>query len=965
MMNLRFLSLFIMLPLIGQSQLKINELMTNNVSYLMDDAYNFSMWVELYNSSATQTINLSDYYFTDERSDPTKWQPASGTVSPQGFEILYFERDERAGHASFKIDPEGGELFIYSAQELVDQVEYPEQFRNISFGRKTDGGEEWVFFEEPSPASSNTNKLFAALRCSNPVFSLKGGFYSGSQSLTFLDIPAGTAIYYTTDNTEPNKSATLLQAGETITMSSTKVVRAKAYQEGQLSSDVISATFFINERKPDLRVVSISTDQRFLTNDTIGIYCDGTNGIIGNLQKTPKNFNQDWDRPVNFEFFDEEGIPQLNQELDIRIVGGGSRESALKSISISPKRKFYENQLKYDFFKSTKPGHKYKDIMMRNSGNDFKRTMMKDAFIQSLIVNRMEVDYQAYEPAVIYINGEYFGIENMRERANKDFAYSNFGYDKDEVKLIEATYKGVDSHNDIPTDATFNELSSFLKRNPMSDPANYAQAKEMIDVEELVNYLILETFTANVDWPYNNVKMWKPIENGKWRWILMDVEYSYSMGRVDHNTVTFALGENTKSMIGGYSSAPEWSVVVFAELIKNAEFRDMFIDRYAIHLSTTFKPERTIHFVDSMSARISNEIPYHLARFNIADNFEKDLKIFRDFSTQRPANVLKHLSERFLNNASTATIHLSADINGASYTLNGQMINDTEAEISYFKGRDLAMAANPIMGYQFKHWLVDNQVVEQAVYSGVMDADLELKAIYEIDANQVKIPVFINEVVSSNQIITDEYDETDDYIELYNDGSEAIDIAGWFVTDDITYKRKAQIPEGNGVKTTIPSKGTLVLWADGTPEQGPLHLDFKLSKAGESIGLYRPFSAIEVQTVDEVTVPILDSNMSYARVPDGSSTWAIQQPTFNKSNLSLDPLAFEAENIFHIQPTLVNDAFHIHNALAKEVKVIGLNGQVYFSSKCKSADELIDISHLPKGLYIVAIGQFATRIVKE
>ncbi|MEO9476555.1 MAG: CotH kinase family protein [Cyclobacteriaceae bacterium] len=963
----RILLIYILfLPLFGNSQLVINELMSNNVSFVMDDAYNFSMWVEVYNTAESGSLDLSDYYFTDDKVEPNKWRPKAQSISAQGFSILYFERDEREGHASFKLDPEGGELYLYSqSAELVDEVLYPAQFRNISYGRLSDGGYEWVFFEEPSASETNAGQLSAEERCADPEFSLKGGFYSGSQSLTFQNIPGGEVIYYTIDNSEPTKTSQVYQSGSSISIDATVVVRAKAYGDSKLSSNVISTTYFIDERKSDLRVVSISTDQRFLTDDIIGIYCDGTNGITGNLQKTPKNFNQDWDRPTNFEFFDEHGEPQLNQELDIRIVGGGSRESALKSISISPKKKFGENRLRYDFFAATKPEHKYKDIMMRNSGNDFKRTMMKDAFIQSLIVERMEVDYQAYEPAVIYINGVYCGIENIRERANKDFAYSNFGYDKDEVHLIEATYKGVDSYNDMPTDPDFIELSNFLKQNTMADESNYEQAKEMIDVEEFVNYLILEIFTANVDWPYNNVKMWKPTVNGKWRWILMDVEYSFSMGRVDHNTVTFALGENTKSMIGGYSSAPEWSVVVFSELIKNEDFKNMFIDRFAIHLSTTFEPERIIHFVDSMSARIRDEIPYHLARYNIADNFDNDLQVLRNFSKERPANVFRHISERFLNGATSKTISLSSDTPGATYQLNGQPVIDTEASISYFRERDVEIKANDIAGYKFKHWLVSGEVYSEAVYAGVLTDNIELTAVYEPGADpKADVLVFINEVVSSNQEILDEFGETDDYIELYNAGTEDIDIAGWYVTDNLSNQTKHQISSNGTSETVIPAGEWLVLWADDDDEQGVLHLNFKLSKEGEPVGIYR-MNGAELETIDEVEVPELSANMSYSRASDGGSEWKVQRPTWNKSNLDTSPLSVADMRQVEIWPTLVDDSFEVVNAAGAQVSILDMKGKTHRSLSSQTDNESIEISDLPQGLYLVLIDQQVFKVIKR
>ncbi|MEQ8469857.1 MAG: CotH kinase family protein [Marinoscillum sp.] len=940
----------------------INELMPKNVSFIMDDAYNFSMWVEVHNPGATE-IDMADYSFSDKLEEPEKWRPESTLISAGGFAVFYFERDERTGHASFKLDPEGGKLYLFDKNgELVDEVEYPEQYRNVSYGRKGDTGSEWVFYDEPSPGASNTGSKSASDRCSSPVFSMQSGFYQGSQGLTFTSPPSGEKVYYTLDNSEPSVNSSEYK-GTVIPLDQTLVVRAVSIAEDKLRSDVVSSTFFINERKPEnLRVVSISTDQRYLTNDTIGIYCDGTNGITGNLQKTPKNFNQDWDRPTNFEFFDESGTLQLNQELDIRIVGGGSRESDLKSIAISPKKKFGENRLEYDFFPSTKPGRKYKDIMMRNSGNDFKRTMMKDAFLQSMIVGRMDVDYQAYEPAVIFINGEYFGIENMRERSNRDFVFSNFGLDSEDVYLIESTYKGVDSHNDIPTDPEFIELSKWLKDHPLSNEENYQEAQQMIDVDEFINYLILQLYVANVDWPYNNMKMWKLKEDGRWRWILMDVEYSYSMGRVDHNTITFALGENSKSVIGGYDYAPEWSTIVFESFIDNDQFLQKFIDRFAIHLSTTFQPDRLIHMMDSMASRIEKEIPYHQARFGIVDNFQNDIQVWKNFASARVPNVLKHISQRFLQNASVQKIQLSSVIPGVTYQFNQEVIKDTRATISYFQGLEVSITANPVNGYKFSHWIVDGEVYDKQTYSTILTSEVNLEAVFEQSTTQ-EYAVVINEVMSSNQTIADEFGGTDDYIELYNTGTASVDIGGWYFSDKPEELTKSQIPKNQPELTVIGPGERLILWADEEPEQGALHLDFKLSSDGESLLMHRE-EASSLVLVDQVTIPALGANTVFARKSDGSPEWAITTSSWNAPN-SYEILFSDPVSVIKIFPTIPNDQLTVLNGAGMTVKVMDMNGKCYLQKIVYQDEDQVNVAHLSQGIFLVQVGDDFFRIIKR
>lgn len=956
--------LAILSPQLGMGQLQINELMPKNVSYIMDDDYNFSMWVEFHNYSESP-VNLSDFGLSNSENG-TIWHPVSTNIPAKGYHLIYCERDDRKGHAPFKLDPEGGTLFLYNkSNEIIDALEYPATFRNASFGRESDLSENWTHFTKPSPLAPNNSAEATDLICKKPQFSLNPGFYTGAQSLTFT-ANEGENIYYTVDNSEPTEESNLYDENLPIELKQTVVIRAKAFAPDRMPSELASSTYFINERKPEnLRVVSISTDQRFLTNDTIGIYCDGTNGIAGNLQKTPKNFNQDWDRPTNFEFFDEQGEPQLNQELDIRIVGGGSRESALKSISLSPKKKFGNNRLNYDFFPTHKPRHEYKEIMMRNSGNDFKRTMMKDAFLQSMIIGRMEVDYQAYEPAVIFINGQYCGIENMRERSNKDFVFSNHGLEDDEVYLIEATYKGVDSHNDIPTDPVFLQFSNWLKTHPLSDSTNYAQAKELIDIDEFINYLILQIYVSNVDWPYNNVKMWKSLPDGKWRWILMDVEYSYSSGRIDHNSLTFALGENSKSVIGGYSIAPEWSTIVFKSLIASTEFRNKFIDRFAIHLSTTFEADRLSHLMDSMANRIRKEMPYHQARYGIVDNFQNDIETWRTFASQRVPKVLNHISGRFLNNATTHKIHLSSDISGVTYLLNEAQIPDTKATIQYFHNRKLNIQPRPIKGYTFKHWMVNGEVFSDIIYSTTLTSDLTLEAVFEPSESTTVLPkIYINEVMTSNSKITDENGETDDYIELYNAGSEDVNIGGWYISDKVVNPTKFEFATEIPEKTTIPAGGRIILWADENGSQGPLHLNFKLDKEGETVTLYRKDEIDELEIIDQVNIPALPQDLTWSRISDGSDQWIITEPTWNATNQFELVISSTDRNNLRIYPTLAYDRITIENAQNNELVIYDLQGKIQLRQVCLSTSETIDVAPLLEGIYLIRIGTETFKMVK-
>jgi hypothetical protein len=1126
-----FLLLFILiLPFIAHSQLVINELMTNNVSAVMDDAYNYSMWVEIYNKSTTTSYNLSAYFFSDNLAEPKKWAPLSTTITAGGYVLLYFERSDIAGHANFKLNPEGGVLYLLNnSAQVIDSVRYPAQFRNISYGRKTDSENLWVFFETYSPKASNNNKFWSAKRCGNPVFTPTGGFYSSTINVKFENPAQGDTIYYTRNGAEPTRTnSTRYTPGNSISVTSTTVLRAKCFSAGKLSGDIITASYFINERNFKLPVVSIVTEQKNLTDNTIGIYVQGTNGITGNGMSTPANWNQDWDRPANFELFDSTRTPRLNQELDIKIAGGWTRMNGQKSLKINSRKKYYENKLNYDFFKATKPNMKYRSILLRNSGNDFDHSMLRDGFMQSLVMKRMNLDYIAYEPAVCFMNGVYYGIQNLRERTDEDFVYSNYGYDQEDIFIVEAM--------DMATDPEYLKLTNFISTNDITQSDVYNQVCEMMDMDNFMDYFLSEIYLRNTDWPHNNIKAWKKKDRGKWRWILYDTDFGYNLWNNDytHNTLTWALGEQS----GTNPANNPWSTIMFKRLVLNETFRKRFIDKFAIQISCTFQVNRANAILDSLAAKIATEIVYHKAKWGSARAFATDINTMKSFSANRPERMLQYISSRFLGGVERNTIDINSNISNATYNFNQEKIIDSSIKLRYFRNQTIQLTANEVPAYKFKHWelnaattqktlvpmgdswkyfdgsaipatnwfaseysdvtwktgnaqlgyggkgevttigygtnasnkyitayfrktlnisdiniksnfvittfiddgavvyvngkelgrfnmpqgeitfntvavtynngetatfnvpadmLVEgantiavevhqnaanssdlifnlsmtctetavNQKITSPVYSTVLTSDFNIKAIYEqVTFSEPDYNVVFNEIVSSNNVIKDEYGDKDDYIELFNNSDQDVNIAGWYVSDKPDNPTFYQIPTTDTAATLIPTKGRIVLWADEQPTQGVLHVGFKLSKDGESLMLSRTNYLGAIVPVDSLTFPNMEQNLSYSRVPDGTGPWVIKPTTYNMPN-SDNTQFVTPEFGISIYPTLAKEYIRVINASGLVIKITDFTGKIMICHLCMSNTETIILSNLPRGIYIAIAGEQAFKIIKQ
>ena len=1096
----------------------------------MDDSYNYSMWVEIYNSSAAP-YNQASFYLSDSKTQPNKWRPTSKTIEAGKYSILWFERDDQIGHANFKLDPEGGKLYLFDISlQLVDSVAYPAQKRNVSYGRITDGATDWVFFEQFSPAFSNNGKKWAFQQCESPVFNTPGGFYASSINIGFNDVQSGDTIYYSINGDEPTRqNSTPYVSGSSINLKSTSILRAKTFSNSRLSSKVVTSTYFIAERKFTLPVVSIVTNQANLSDNTIGIYVVGTNGITGKGSDTPVNWNQDWDRPVNFELYDTTNICRLNQELDISISGGWSRLNSQKSLKISPRNKFGENKLPYDIFAATKPNRKYKDIQLRNSGNDFGYSMMRDAFMQSLIINRMDLDYLAYEPAICFMNGVYYGIQNLRERSSKDYLYSNYGYEEEEIQLLES--------GEIPYEASYKVLSTYIQNNDPSKSEVYNRVCEMMDVDNYINYMISQIYYGNTDWPANNVKIWKKKSGGKWRWILYDTDFGYNMfnnNQYNHNTLLFALGEILPLT---YANV-EWSTLLLRRLLLNKSFKNKFIDRFSVQLSSTFETKRVNHIMDSLAVKIQNEIVFHKAKWGSSRSLSADIVNMKNFSTNRPTSMLNFISARFFNSAIIQTIKLSSNISNAALKFNNEKLIESDVLLKYFNNNPIALEALPVKGYKFKNWelnfqpiastlismgsswkyfdgnaipssnwfastyndmewksgnaqlgyggkgettvigfggvttnkyptayfrktvsitnlenknnfsiniLVDDgaavyvngkevgrynlpvgtlsfntfasssnngnratftvaknlllegdnviavevhqnavtssdlmfnlemncetssvpATITQPIYNTTLTKDITIKAIYETSEVETdeKPTVVINEILPSNWLIADEHGNMDDYIEIYNYGNEDVNIAGWYLTDTPFNRMLAQIPTSDSTKTNIPPNGRIIIWADGQPEQGVLHVGFKLSKDGETVLLSKKDKFNEIQIVDSITFPTMSDNLTFSRVPDGDENWQVRKTTCNQTNGIIAGIE-TPQSAVQVYPTLVKDNFNVNNALGLKMTIADLTGKILFQKQFENDNENVQIDFLQRGLYVLTVGNSSFKLIK-
>ena len=267
--------------------------------------------------------------------------------------------------------------------------------------------------------------------------------------------------------------------------------------------------------------------------------------------------------------------------------------------------------------------------------------MLRDGFMTSLF-NNIDIDIQGYRPMLVYLNGQFWGLYNLREKVNEHFIASHHAVDPDEIDLIESQTANEGSIDN------YEELINFVNQSDMTNSLVFDSLSRWIDIDNHINYNIAQIFIDNRDWPGNNVKYWRPqSNNGRWRWILYDTDFGFGVPwnglGYNFNTLEFALEDN-----GPEWPNPPWSTFLFRKLLQNDTYKKKFINHFSDHLNTIFKSEKMVSKLDSMAENIENTIPLQRERWpGSAVNWDNQIDIMRTFALLRPQYIRQYLESYF------------------------------------------------------------------------------------------------------------------------------------------------------------------------------------------------------------------------------------------------------------------------------------------------------------------------------
>ena len=678
----------------------------------------------------------------------------------------WFQAGQAWLHTNFSLGSAGETVYLVdNSLVLIDQISYPALQSDHSYGCFPDGDTNAVYFAIPTPDSTNNISASYSGYVSPPVFSIEGGFYTGAQTLSLSDTFPGALIKFTTDGTAPSLASPLYSTS--LQIDSNTVVRAKGFSPGFLPSQSSSNTYFIDDYST-LPVFSISTDPDNLFDWNTGIYMLGPNAQ-GNVPFFGANFWQDWEIPIHMEYFDVNKNLQFKQDLGLKIHGGWSRSQDQKSFRLLAKGKYGKSTIDYQLFPD-KEIYSFKRFILRTSGNETAQsgTFFRDALMHKIVEDTYN-DYQEYVPTITYLNGQFWGIYNLREKIGRYYLAENYGVDPDSVDLLQFDGAVIEGTND-----DFLDLATVITTQNMAIPASYQSVEDRLDIPNFCDHFITQTFYVNWDWPQNNIKYWRAQQPGwKWRYIVTDMDFGLGMGgSVNDNDIERVLTQS--NTIHAY---------MLNALLNNTTFHDYFINRYADLINTTFTAKNMRNLAYSYRDSLMGEMPRHLNLWGGDMNVWQMVNIEANlvtFLNNRQAPARDHIEQYFnLNKQVNVTLNVFPE--GAGTIKISTIVPDSLPWTGvYFDGVPVTITAIPNPGFQFSFW--------QSI-SMVPNPNTNPSITLNIDSNDAFTAYFFGAADTPRVTISEiNYNSNPnvsagDWIELHNYGTVDIDLSGWTIKD--------------------------------------------------------------------------------------------------------------------------------------------------------------------------------------
>ena len=547
------------------SPLVINEVMVYNDSYNRQPDGEYYDWVELKNVSE-EPIMLAEYYLSDDKDNPMLWRLPERYLDPGALLVVHCSGNSDLStsdtvHSNFSLNSTSERLYLTSAaqQRVTDYVWLHDIFKDWTVGRM-DGQSGFFYLSSPSPWSGNRGNAYRYIS-DQPVSLGEDGIYNDVTSVS-VELEGSGRIFYTTDGSRPDESSA--EYTEPITLDKTTVIRAINVQDGAAPSRAITLSYIINENHT-LPVLSLSTDSP-----------STFSGIYYGKRKY-------YEIPANISYF-EDGS-SFNIDCGLKMKGWTSLENPKKSMGVSFRGCYGDDMLDYDIFGSDVT--EFSSLSIR-AGQDYPLAIIRNELFQELCLEMGDnVPTQNSKYCILYLNGSYYGIYCLKEDFSKQYYASHNGVKKDDVTMLKSP---VALNSEV-----YQEVFQFCRDNDMSLDENYDHICSVLDIDNVVDWFLIEGYTANSD-VNGNMRYFKLNDGGKWQIAFYDLDWTFNYASNCFTNITDSNREVQVSQL-------------INRLLTNARFREQLLSRYSELVSTTLSNEHVLAKIDELQALLEPEVP--------------------------------------------------------------------------------------------------------------------------------------------------------------------------------------------------------------------------------------------------------------------------------------------------------------------------------------------------------------------
>ncbi|MEM7162766.1 MAG: CotH kinase family protein [Bacteroidota bacterium] len=635
-------------------------------------------------------------------------------------------------HTNFKLG-ESEPIILTKDGIIADFILSDNALRNaVSKGRQSDGNNNWCYFDSPSPGASNENAFCYEGFASEPEINYESGWYQ--QTIELLALDPEQTIRFTTNGDVPDELDPIFNQSMEVFENSSMSFRA--FSVGNLlPSKITDRIFIFEEDNHELPVFSIYSDSLGVWDFNEGIYVFGPNAG-STVPYFGSNFWQPWSRFTRLEYFNKDKVKVAEENFDLEIHGGWSRSEPQKSFRFDFKSA-YTGNIDHAFFQNKPDLSSFNNLNIRNGGQHNWSDKLQDALIARLAYDT-NIDNSAFQPAILYLNGEYWGLYGIREKLDQHYIAQNHNADPDSIDLLNSfgILNGTSDH--------FIEAYNDLMLEDVNSPLFYNLFQQNFDADNYIDYFAVQTYIQNMDWMgiawgANNIKLWRPQTSfGKWRYMLFDTDaaFGYFGQNVFQNYIEFARSP----------SYPSMHSQIFDKLLDNNEFRCKFAQRSADLMNTSFQPTNISNQLDLMKAEMNDAMFDHINRWQAPASMGTwlgSISNIENYAEQRLGPARNQLSTS-LNLGEQFTVDLDVFPPGAgSIQINSISPENYPWEGIYFGNCPIQIQAIPNEGFTFQNWTINNHLTELS---------FDISEIIQLFSNDTFVANFTNEPIGIEQI---------------------------------------------------------------------------------------------------------------------------------------------------------------------------------------------------------------------